>query len=62
MYGVGLVNVLQQIDARQIACTLLQFSTCTSYPSHQPKTEVDVNELNQTKGFKGFWRCPHVRS
>lgn len=37
--------------ARQVSGTLLQFSTCTSYPSHQPKTDVDVNELNQTKGF-----------
>jgi len=38
-------------DARQIPGTLLQFSTCTTYPSHQPKTDADVNEPNQTKGF-----------
>lgn len=35
-------------DARQVSGTLLQFPTCTSYPSHQAKADVDVNGLSQT--------------
>lgn len=37
------------------------FSSCLHFlPSHSPKTDVDVNELNQTKAFYGLKVCGGV--